>query len=179
MHMKSLMIGALATALGAAGANAEAITVGSGWQFDQASKINTASENSPWTFTVPTGDTYTFSLTDALIVGDVYTVTIDGFVTVTSTFTLYPTTFDNDTGPGAATFAPAWLSDSYSHLQLTFTSGAYSLVVKDIKDAGLPAGFGVRVDGIPEASTWAMLLAGFAGLGYAGYRGRRSPFAIA
>ncbi len=33
--------------------------------------------------------------------------------------------------------------------------------------------------GIPEASTWAMMLAGFAGLGFAGYRARRSAAAIA
>jgi hypothetical protein len=27
---------------------------------------------------------------------------------------------------------------------------------------------------VPEASTWAMMLTGFAGLGYAGYRRRRA-----
>jgi hypothetical protein len=32
---------------------------------------------------------------------------------------------------------------------------------------------------VPEASTWAMMLLGFAGLGYAGYRGRRSAVAAA
>jgi hypothetical protein len=32
---------------------------------------------------------------------------------------------------------------------------------------------------IPEPSTWAMMLLGFAGLGYAGYRGRRSAVAAA
>jgi hypothetical protein len=31
--------------------------------------------------------------------------------------------------------------------------------------------------GAPEPSTWAMMLLGFAGLGYAGYRGRRSAVA--
>jgi hypothetical protein len=33
--------------------------------------------------------------------------------------------------------------------------------------------------GAPEPSTWAMMLLGFAGLGYAGYRGRRSAVAAA
>jgi hypothetical protein len=33
--------------------------------------------------------------------------------------------------------------------------------------------------GIPEASTWAMMLLGFAGLGYAGYRARRTVAAAA
>jgi hypothetical protein len=32
---------------------------------------------------------------------------------------------------------------------------------------------------VPELSTWAMLTLGFAGLGYAGYRGRRSAVASA
>jgi hypothetical protein len=32
---------------------------------------------------------------------------------------------------------------------------------------------------VPEPSTWAMILLGFAGLGYAGYRGRRSVVAAA
>jgi hypothetical protein len=36
-----------------------------------------------------------------------------------------------------------------------------------------------EVRAIPEPSTWAMMLLGFAGLGYAGYRGRRSAVAVA
>ena len=32
---------------------------------------------------------------------------------------------------------------------------------------------------VPESSTWAMMLLGFAGLGYAGYRARRSAVLIA
>ena len=32
---------------------------------------------------------------------------------------------------------------------------------------------------VPEASTWAMMLLGFAGLGYVGYRSRKSPVASA
>jgi hypothetical protein len=32
---------------------------------------------------------------------------------------------------------------------------------------------------VPEASTWAMLLLGFAGLGFAGYRARRAAISIA
>jgi len=32
---------------------------------------------------------------------------------------------------------------------------------------------------VPEASTWAMLVAGFAGLGFAAFRGRKTPLGIA
>ena len=31
------------------------------------------------------------------------------------------------------------------------------------------------VEGVPEPSTWALMLLGFAGLGYAGYRRTREP----
>ncbi len=176
MKAKALLVSAaaLAAVLGAASANAETITAGSGWQYDEATKLNYASSESPWSFTVPTGKEYIFSLTDGFLAGDDYTVTINGFITAPTTYTLYPTTFDNNTGPSASLFASDWKDISFSHLQLTFGSGSYSLVVKDIKDAGLPAGFGVRVDAVPEASTWAMLIAGFAGLAVAGSRVRRT-----
>ncbi len=35
------------------------------------------------------------------------------------------------------------------------------------------------LSGVPEASTWALMLVGFAGLGYAGYRKARGPAALA
>jgi probable HAF family extracellular repeat protein len=39
-----------------------------------------------------------------------------------------------------------------------------------INDAGLVVGFSGPVNSVPEPSTWAMMLLGFAVLGYAGYR---------
>jgi len=36
--------------------------------------------------------------------------------------------------------------------------------------------FSWSITGVPESSTWAMLLVGFAGLGFAGYRqSKRAP----
>ena len=35
------------------------------------------------------------------------------------------------------------------------------------------------VEGVPEPSTWAMMLLGFAGLGFAGYRRARGGFRFA
>ena len=40
-------------------------------------------------------------------------------------------------------------------------------------------GFDFAVGGaVPEPSTWAMMLAGFAGLGFAGYRASRKSVAV-
>ena len=43
-------------------------------------------------------------------------------------------------------------------------------------DLGLPTDslLTATASSVPEASTWAMLLLGFAGLGFAGYRARRA-----
>jgi hypothetical protein len=48
--------------------------------------------------------------------------------------------------------------------------GANSFTIPTVTGSGSSA---------PEPSTWAMMLAGFASLGYAGYRGRRSTVAAA
>ena len=54
-------------------------------------------------------------------------------------------------------------------IDLTF---AYNLVA----DGSGGFGFDFAVGGaVPEPSTWAMMLLGFAGLGYAGYRRAREP----
>ena len=36
----------------------------------------------------------------------------------------------------------------------------------------------IDVSAVPEASTWAMMVVGFAGLGYAGFRGRKTSISI-
>ena len=46
-------------------------------------------------------------------------------------------------------------------------------------DAGLTATWSGTGSVVPETSTWAMLLAGFAGLGLAGFSGRRTAVSIA
>jgi hypothetical protein len=54
-------------------------------------------------------------------------------------------------------------------------------VIKDQNDFAGSAGsadssiLGNAFSVVPEASTWAMMLIGFAGLGYAGYRRAREP----
>jgi len=39
--------------------------------------------------------------------------------------------------------------------------------------------FDIGVSGVPEPSTWAMMLLGFAGLGFAGYRQRQKLSGVA
>lgn len=54
-------------------------------------------------------------------------------------------------------------------------------VINYAQDGGNPSGLDLRftsVSGVPELSTWVMLLVGFAGLGFAGYRGARKEGAL-
>jgi PEP-CTERM motif len=62
-------------------------------------------------------------------------------------------------------------SDFGSDIDLTF---GYTLVADGSGGFGFDFAVGAPV---PEPSTWAMMLIGFAGLGYAGYRRAREPFA--
>lgn len=61
-----------------------------------------------------------------------------------------------------------------------YDSGVYTKVLSanfeafDINDAGQIVG---RVDGVPEPATWAMMLLGFAGVGFVAYR-RKSKLAL-
>ena len=58
--------------------------------------------------------------------------------------------------------------------QIKFSGYTFDTIVlssKDTTDFGL-GNFTVAT--APEPSTWAMMLAGFAGLGFAGYRARRT-----
>jgi PEP-CTERM motif len=147
---------------------------GTGWQYDQVNQANGVSQNSTITITVPAGENGVFSLTDGYNPGDIYRVTVDGFVSAISTFTLYPTPFVNNLGPYAVPFAADWLNTAFSHLQFDFASGTYTLVIRDIHNAGIPAGLGERFDiAIPEASTWAMLGLGFAAIGFVSMTRRR------
>jgi len=155
--------------------HATALIAGTGWQSDQFSALGVPSDDSSLTFTVAPGATDIFSLTDAAL-GNIYTVTINGVITAMSTSTLYPTTFTNNLGSAAATYASAWLSSSFSHLQLSFGPGTYSLSVTDDCSGSCSAtAVGERLDAVavPEPATWATMLVGFGALGLAMRRKRR------
>ena len=74
-----------------------------------------------------------------------------------------------------------WMLENFS-----FTANASSEVLSFLA-VGTPAGNlppfalldGVSLTAVPEPSTWAMMLVGFGGLGYAAFRRRRTAVAIA
>jgi PEP-CTERM motif-containing protein len=70
--------------------------------------------------------------------------------------------------------------NGFSHLQLGFSAGTYSLSIMGDAAGGLPAGFAFRLDpgtltvsAVPEPSTWAMMILGFAGVGFMRTAGTR------
>jgi PEP-CTERM motif len=87
-------------------------------------------------------------------------------------------TFSDGTGVPALDFGAvvAGLYDTYSQTFAT-TPGATYEYAFEFSNPGGPSGLLVTTTGsawvIPEPSTWAMMLLGFAGLGYAGYRRAR------
>jgi uncharacterized membrane protein len=78
----------------------------------------------------------------------------------------------NGTGQvaGQVAFATEWSGGSV--IDLGGLPGFQVSVASSINDAGQVVGYsdGTQPPGTPEPSTWAMMLAGFAGLGLAGYR---------
>jgi probable HAF family extracellular repeat protein len=69
-------------------------------------------------------------------------------------------------GSNNAGFATEWRDGSV--IDLGVPPGFLDSVALGINDAGQVVGYSFNT--VPEPSTWAMMLAGFAGLGFAGYR---------
>ncbi len=181
MNMKLFATAAAAVglALAATPSFATPLVLGSGWQTDEVDAIGSSSLASPLTITLTAGQAAQFSLTDAFIVGDTYTVTLNGVDVFTTTPGLTATPFDNSLGPFAGTYGPAWLNPDYSKIALQFGEGSYSFVVTGDCAGGCPAGLGYRIDllpSVPEPAAWALMLAGF-GLVGATLRSRRPALA--
>jgi hypothetical protein len=139
----------------------------SGWQLDQVDAAGQASDSSNVDFTVANPGGATFRLTDYFIPGDVYTVTWAGN-SATSSFTLYPDfKSDSNFGPQGFEGMSGWTSGLYSHLQLSFAPGSYSLsITGGGGPGGYPAGFLDRLD-VPEPAAWAMMVVGLGAVGAA------------
>ncbi|HBO12614.1 MAG TPA: hypothetical protein DD491_07500 [Halieaceae bacterium] len=151
---------AAALVLLASGAQAMPILDG-GWYIDEISAADTPSASSPYIFTL--ASQATFSITDAFIVGDTFTVTdsILGLL-LTTTIGVGGDAFGDD---GAAD--SAWTSGDYGTGSVQLSAGDYALTVAGDGVGGVPAGFYVRLDSsaaVPAPATLALLGLGLFGL---------------
>ena len=69
---------------------------------------------------------------------------------------------------------------------ITFAGGSFNLTVDDLfltktnlSDPITGHISNVVMDGVPEPSTWAMMILGFAGIGYVSYQRKRQTTALA
>jgi|GEM_PF-3367183 len=182
MSKVSFKLSVIAGVVAAAAAGAASATVylaGGGWQYGQDNLVN-AAQVTPITLDVTNAGGDTFSFTDGFIAGDIYTITTGSgpfHVTNIATFTGYPSTFNNNLGPYQATFAADWLNNAYSHFQEYLDPGIYTITVKDTSPKALPAGFGFRLDAVPEPATWGLMLLGVGAIG-ANLRRRTAKLAV-
>jgi PEP-CTERM motif len=122
-------------------------------------------------FTSPFTGKVDVTITDCCITGDYYKTWVDGVVVGTTPIvpvegpTLSSGTFSALVTAGTDTLQ---VQDLLSLTLTTFPNGA----------SVLPAGFSYSI-ATPEPSTWAMMLLGFAGLGFAAYRKARPAVSVA
>jgi hypothetical protein len=164
------LVAGLGLLLSVSTAQAAALTVGGGWQYDQISSSNVASDNSPWTFTL-TGPGV-FTVVDAFIDGDVYQVFSTSGLEATTAFSLLPAVWT----PGATTPDFAWVNPAFSRAQIALGAGTYSYdIFASVLPGGTPAGFYVRADLVPTEvvpAPAALAMFGFGLLGLAAIRRR-------
>jgi hypothetical protein len=69
------------------------------------------------------------------------------------------------------------------NFSLAFTGlsvpGTETISVEDLSGGRDNGSYSLTISAVPELSTWAMMLVGFAGLGFAGYRASRKSAALA
>lgn len=194
LHMtkfKILLLGAVAAAGLASSANAATflnLTVNTGWQYGQLAQVTTVNPTthksttsivlqdssavtvSAIKFTI-VGNPENFSLTDGYLKGDKYAVTFKSGPATISSSTVFgpnpyqPDQFVNNFGPFKTPFANDWSQSGFGHLQVTLGAGTWTATVKDLTPHGYPAGFGFRLDTVPEPASWALMLVGVGGLG--------------
>jgi hypothetical protein len=156
MNIKSLIVGAALVALAGP---AFAIT-------------NIGSISAPSTTSVSNDSAFTFTSTNATWIKITATDSNTADRLGTASYTLYDTTTSSTIGTGYFTFVPI-LSQWIGLMPRTgITAGdSFEFIYSGPAGAGRNVGYSVTT-GVPELSTWGMMLAGFGALAFAGYRRR-------
>jgi hypothetical protein len=164
--LSALKTGATAAALSLAAVSAGAAPVlDGGWFEDTLSDTNTASDASPYVFSL-SEDAF-FRITDAFLTGDTFTVFRAGGLTplLTTSLTGFAMGFgDNSEADNG------WTSASFGSAEIVLGAGDYELNVFGDGGGGLPAGFYTRIDSvtpppIPLPAGLPLILAGLGALG--------------
>lgn len=150
-----------AAALAAVPAGAVTLTVDTGWHYDQVWAPLLPSEKSLWILALDAPAH--FSLTDAFVPGDTYSLT--GAIFAKTTVFAGP----NDIRATGAPFAVAgWLGATYGKFTTYLAAGTYVFTVTGDLVGGVPGGFYLRADTyLPEPATWARMIVGFGLVGSA------------
>ncbi len=142
-------------------------------------------------FAVNYGQTETFTFTKPVDVLSFYIGSLDADNVFTLITTSGSTTWDGaqldayTSGPLEASGAPT-ITSSHLNGRFTFADGSNDIIGFKMYENTLPeynsfeiAQIATATSSVPEPSTWAMMAIGFAGLGYASIRSRRTARAIA
>jgi hypothetical protein len=163
MKIKSALLGATLAGLVVLGGSAKAdvLTVGGGWDPFGFGGVG-SSFSTDFQFTV--SQTVDFKVTDGYLDGDQFAISINGGP---STNTSVPT---NDGTQLGSNFDAAFASPLFSHGSYILGPGTYDVTGTVVLSPYGSGGAAAQLSAVPEASTWVMMLAGFAGLGFIGYR---------
>ena len=165
---------ALGLALVSGAQASTALVAGSGWQSFLFGGVG-SSWSTDYTFTVGAGGA-TLKVTDAFLAGDRFSVG-DAPAGTNLGNTSVPTGYGQQIG---ANYDAAYASPLWSHGVWYFGAGSYDITGTAIVSPFGGGGAAVELSsGVPEPSTWALMGLGFAGLAFAGLRGRRSTVAAA
>lgn len=146
-------------------ANAAVLLADTGWQDDTLLAAGSPTSSSPWTFTI--GAKSILSIVDCCAPGDTFTLVGD----LTGVTTFYAG--DPSDIQASGDYGFFWIDDTFGKLAKVVNPGTYSFSVIGDGVAGIPAGLALRLDtftGVPEPTTWAMMLLG---VGFAGAAMRR------
>jgi hypothetical protein len=128
------------------------------------------------------GATNTVYVTDLFVPGDNYNIYDNGGLIASTNVADCAADLPDGCSVGGSFYTSdpnaAWHLSQFAHASFIANVGD----VITIQAITLPTGFSdstVAISEAPEASTWAMMLLGFAGLGFAGYRKAKSVAAVA